>query len=86
MQSERKRERAERTTLTYKVCFGAQNLFAPSTVCTLSYVSCVAQSLVSDITDEAEQLDGEVRQLDGAVRQLQRSYKELRETTFRACR
>ena len=86
MQSERKRERAERTTLTYKVCFGAQNLFAPSTVCTLSYISCVAQSLVSDITDEAEQLDGKVQQLDGEVRQLQRSYKELRETTFRACR
>ena len=86
MQSERKRERAEWTTLTYKVCFGAQNLFAPSTVCTLSYISCVAQSLVSDITDEAEQLDGKVQQLDGEVRQLQRSYKELRETTFRACR
>ena len=61
-------------------------LVCPSTVCTLYYVSCIAQSLVSDITDEAEQLDREVRQLDGAVRQLQRSYKELRETTFRACR
>ena len=86
MQSEKKRERAERTMLTYKVCFGAQNAFAPSTVCTLYYISCVAQSLVLDITDEAEQLDGEVQQLQSSLKESQRSYKELRETTFRACR
>ena len=92
--AERQKERASWTDYAdiQGVLWGTE-LVCPSTVGTLSYVSCVVQSLVSDITDEAEQLDGKVRQLDGEVRQLQssqkesqKSYKELRETTFRACR
>ena len=79
MQSEKKRARVERTMLTYKVCSGAQNSSVPQLGGALSYISHIAQSLVSDITDEAAQLDAEVQQ-------LQKSHTELRETTFRACR
>ena len=79
MQSEKKRARVERTMFTYKVCSGAQNSSVPQLGGALPYISRIAQSLVSDITDEAAQLDAEVQQ-------LQKCHTELRETTFRACR